>query len=290
MLFQRSSGSSAYVRSPSLVSRTPANCCRYARPRIGLYKSWVANIDEGWTRWLLERYEFPYVTLTNGDVRAGSLRARLDVIVLPDQSPRQILDGHQPSDRPSRPMPWNPPPPDRPGRHRGGWPGGARAVRERRRHARHPGRGQRSALSRFGGPFARITDVTAGLARTNDSTARDCCCAWPSTPRAPARSAWRRNRRRTSATRARSSPRIRRTSLARYAPAPRLLMSGWLLGAEQIADRHAALEVDATEPAVSSCLRSARSSGRSRMGRSSCCSTRSTDAAGPRASGFGLRA
>jgi hypothetical protein len=32
-------------------------------------------------------------------------------------------------------------------------------------------------------------------------------------------------------------------SLATYAPAPRLLMSGWLLGADRIETRHAALEV-----------------------------------------------
>lgn len=63
-------------------------------PRIGLYQSWTANMDEGWTRWVLERYEFPYSTLHNADIRAGKLRAKFDVVVLPDQSPRDIIEGN----------------------------------------------------------------------------------------------------------------------------------------------------------------------------------------------------
>jgi hypothetical protein len=63
-------------------------------PRVGLYQSWTANMDEGWTRWVLEQYEFAPKTLHNEDVRAGKLREKFDVIVLPDQQPRDILDGN----------------------------------------------------------------------------------------------------------------------------------------------------------------------------------------------------
>ena len=38
-----------------------------------------------------------------------------------------------------------------------------------------------------------------------------------------------------------SDPSVR--SIARYAPADSVLMSGWLLGADRIANRHAALDV-----------------------------------------------
>ena len=62
-------------------------------PRVGLYQSWTANIDEGWTRWILEQYEFPYKLLHNADVQAGQLRKSWDVILLPDQEERSILDG-----------------------------------------------------------------------------------------------------------------------------------------------------------------------------------------------------
>ena len=67
-----------------------------ARLRIGLLKPWVENLDEGWTRWLLEQHEFPLQTLTDQDVRRGGLRAAHDVIVLPDASAERLRDGHAP--------------------------------------------------------------------------------------------------------------------------------------------------------------------------------------------------
>ncbi|HEX5431167.1 MAG TPA: hypothetical protein VFW83_04325, partial [Bryobacteraceae bacterium] len=66
---------------------------RIRLPRIGLYQSWTANIDEGWTRWVLERYEFPYRTLHNADIQAGGLRAKFDAIILPDQTVASLLEG-----------------------------------------------------------------------------------------------------------------------------------------------------------------------------------------------------
>jgi Zinc carboxypeptidase len=64
------------------------------RPRIGLYKSWMANIDEGWTRWLLEQFGFVYSSLRNADIQAGNLRARFDSLVFADELPRSIENGH----------------------------------------------------------------------------------------------------------------------------------------------------------------------------------------------------
>ena len=70
--------------------------------RIGLYRPWTASIDEGWTRWILEQYQFPYTGLYNGDIRAGHLRERYDTIVIPDLSERSILEGHRPGTVPER--------------------------------------------------------------------------------------------------------------------------------------------------------------------------------------------
>jgi hypothetical protein len=72
----------------------PRDVGTVARARVGLYKPWVENIDEGWTRWLLERYEFPFVSLTDADIRSGKLEDRLDVIVLPDAPPERIIAGN----------------------------------------------------------------------------------------------------------------------------------------------------------------------------------------------------
>ena len=69
-------------------------------PRLGLYKSWVANIDEGWTRWVLEQHEFPYHTLTDAEIRAGGLAERYDVIILPDMSASEMIQGHAPGTLP----------------------------------------------------------------------------------------------------------------------------------------------------------------------------------------------
>jgi hypothetical protein len=74
--------------------RAPAGLTPITRARVGLYKPWVDNIDEGWTRWLLEQYEFPHTNITNADLRRGSLRAHYDVIILPDDSPERLRSGH----------------------------------------------------------------------------------------------------------------------------------------------------------------------------------------------------
>ena len=62
-------------------------------PRVGLYKPWVASMDEGWTRWILEQYGFAPKSLDNKTIRGGKLRESFDVIVLPDLSPERISTG-----------------------------------------------------------------------------------------------------------------------------------------------------------------------------------------------------
>jgi Zinc carboxypeptidase len=68
--------------------------------RIGRYKSFVPAIDEGWTRWLLEDFHFPYESLRNPDIDAGNLRQHFDVIVFPDQPASQLANGYEPGTMP----------------------------------------------------------------------------------------------------------------------------------------------------------------------------------------------
>ena len=64
------------------------------QPRLGLYKPWVASIDEGWTRWVLEEHEFPYRNLTDPEIRAGDLAEWYDAIILPDMKASRMIEGH----------------------------------------------------------------------------------------------------------------------------------------------------------------------------------------------------
>jgi hypothetical protein len=57
-------------------------------------------MDEGWTRWLLEQFEFAVHRVHDADVRAGNLRARFDVVVLPNATYAQMLNGLAPGSMP----------------------------------------------------------------------------------------------------------------------------------------------------------------------------------------------
>lgn len=70
------------------VMKTPV------RPlRIGLYQRfWGGNMDEGWTRYVLERFEFPHCTVTDTDFVSGaSLAEKVDVLILPADRPEMII-------------------------------------------------------------------------------------------------------------------------------------------------------------------------------------------------------
>ena len=77
------------------AERTSASGTEINKPRIGLYRPWAASMDEGWTRWLIEGFDFDFDSIYNTDFKAGRMRDRYDVIVLVDMRARQILDGSQ---------------------------------------------------------------------------------------------------------------------------------------------------------------------------------------------------
>ena len=64
------------------------------QPRLGLYKPWVASMDEGWTRWVLEQHEFAFRNLRDAEIRAGGLAERYDAIILPDINVSTMINGH----------------------------------------------------------------------------------------------------------------------------------------------------------------------------------------------------
>ena len=64
---------------------------------VGLYKSSVPSMDEGWTRWFLENdfpREYKYSSLTDKQLKSADDLPETKVLVFPDQSPNQILNGY----------------------------------------------------------------------------------------------------------------------------------------------------------------------------------------------------
>ena len=83
--------------------RTPppgADHFELRRPRVGLYRSYVPNMDEGWTRWLLEEFGFAYQRVDNRRIAVGRLEAAYDVLVFPDQAERIMAAGYAPGTMP----------------------------------------------------------------------------------------------------------------------------------------------------------------------------------------------
>ncbi len=78
---------------PTPASPGAAGLAGPAAPRVGLYRSYASPLDEGWTRWVFDTWKVPYVSVVDSVVRAGKLADAFDVIVLPDQSPHELLDG-----------------------------------------------------------------------------------------------------------------------------------------------------------------------------------------------------
>jgi hypothetical protein len=51
--------------------------------RIALWDQYGGSMDSGWTRWILEQFEFPFTRVYAPDLDAGSLTAKYDVLILP---------------------------------------------------------------------------------------------------------------------------------------------------------------------------------------------------------------
>ena len=78
------------------------------RGRIGMYQRyWGGNMDEGWTRLVLEQFGFPYQTLKDEEIKAGNLDQRIDILILPDDS-TDMITGDKAEDR----LRENPAPPE----------------------------------------------------------------------------------------------------------------------------------------------------------------------------------
>lgn len=88
-------GASKYGVSVYDVSNIP-NAKKHSMklPKVGMYQSWTAPMDEGWTRWIFDNYGIEYTTLHDKDIRQGDLES-YDIIILPSMSANSILKGNE---------------------------------------------------------------------------------------------------------------------------------------------------------------------------------------------------
>ena len=86
-------------------------------PRIGLWDQYGGSMESGWTRWILEQFEFPFERVFAPQLDAGNLNATYDVLI--------FVNGGIP---------------DAPGGGRGGRGGGAAPGRSRATFRRSTGR------------------------------------------------------------------------------------------------------------------------------------------------------
>ena len=86
------------------AAQVAANIATFATPqhargeplkpvRIGLYNTWSASMDEGWTRYFFDQFGLPFTLLHNAEVRAGKLAESVDAVVLCDVNDRVLAEG-----------------------------------------------------------------------------------------------------------------------------------------------------------------------------------------------------
>jgi hypothetical protein len=218
--------------------------------RLAVYKSHVPSLDEGWTRWVLQQNgrtnpwdnmdevvgrQPQFSSLTDAEVRAGNLRAKYDAIVIPDQSPRAILEGFRKGSMPEELT--------------GGL--GKEGVKALREFVEQGGtlvtlnQASDFAVEQFGLP---LRDVTEGLKRTEfycpGSILRTILdTTQPIAKGMPRESiAWVEDSPVFEVT-SEKTPNVSVRVVARYPDAGTPLLSGWLLGAEKIRGKAALVDV-----------------------------------------------
>ncbi len=90
------------IEPPDFDFRLPEHLRGSGASRVAIYKSWQEPMEAGWTRWLFDRYGMRYDTLHDADVKRGNLSRRYDVILLQSQGARSIASGFSEGSVPSQ--------------------------------------------------------------------------------------------------------------------------------------------------------------------------------------------
>jgi Zinc carboxypeptidase len=71
------------VNFDGVATKPAGDSIRLRKPRIALADQYGGSMPSGWTRWLLEQFEFPFDVVFPRALDAGNLSSRYDVIILP---------------------------------------------------------------------------------------------------------------------------------------------------------------------------------------------------------------
>ena len=94
----------------ALATEPEAGLHDVKRMRVGMYHRYRGgNMDEGWTRFLLEQFAFPYTSLKPEEINRGNLGASYDVIVFPDDTTAMITGDEEEDSNAYWPTPNYPP-------------------------------------------------------------------------------------------------------------------------------------------------------------------------------------
>jgi hypothetical protein len=66
------------------VAAPPGETLRLRRPRVALWDRYGGSMPSGWTRMILEDFEFDFEVVYPGEIAEGDLRSRFDVLILED--------------------------------------------------------------------------------------------------------------------------------------------------------------------------------------------------------------
>ncbi len=231
------------VFSPQKTFRhlsVPAICSVETIAEVGLYKSFVPSMDEGWTRFVFDNSEvclkIEYQSVTDNTFRdTKKLSSSFNSITFPDQSPKAMLEGHPKGTMPDE--------------YTGGI--GKEGVANLRKFVEDGGtlvflnRASDFAIEQFNLP---IKDVTFGLNRKDFYIPGSILRTELDTNHKIAKGmekesiAWFEN---SPAFEITESDNITVRIIARYPENPKdILLSGWALGAEKIAGKAALVQVN----------------------------------------------
>lgn len=62
--------------------------------RVGIYRPWTSNMDEGWTRFIFDTFNVPYSSVRDADIKQGGLNSKFDVLILTSQRSNEIVAGN----------------------------------------------------------------------------------------------------------------------------------------------------------------------------------------------------